>query len=145
MPGAVQISRVQHAVYFNRSFDIFVDGTKAGSIANGERATLQIEPGRHKIYTAIGLWKSKTVDVDITSGALKEIECGINRYSALVLPMVACAILIAFIICIVSSPDSLAAHICTGGCFIGAPIAFYFGTRPGQYMYLKESSATGSV
>jgi|GEM_PF-2870556 len=61
-----------------RTFKLYVDDQKMGSIPNGHEETFTVPAGRHKIDMTGALWsKTEILDVDIQPGQTLTFECGV--------------------------------------------------------------------
>ena len=64
--------------YLNRlrSYAVYIDGKKAGTIANGETKEFAVTAGHHSIVTKIDWCSSKTISFTISDDEIKEFKVG---------------------------------------------------------------------
>jgi hypothetical protein len=56
-------------------FEISVDGTPVGSLANHETVDTHIEPGRHNLVLHNGRYSSRTLSFDAADGEVVNFRC----------------------------------------------------------------------
>ncbi len=57
-----------------RSYKIYIDGKLVGKVQNGKIQNFEIEPGNHKVYAKLDLFKSNEIDVQINENEVTEIN-----------------------------------------------------------------------
>jgi hypothetical protein len=70
------ISRTSQYTNNLRSYKVFIDSKEVGKIKDGERLTLEVEPGNHSIYLKIDLDKSDEIMFDIKQNETIQFNCG---------------------------------------------------------------------
>lgn len=63
--------------YSARAFKVHVDGTRVGTLSNGESATYTVAPGRHEVEIRIDLNKA-AVPVEIAAGETVRLTTGVE-------------------------------------------------------------------
>ena len=77
IPSAtVVVKRPSGFVGFLRTYKIFIDGKEVGSLEGGESKSFVVDPGMHKIQTAMGKYLSHECEVSISLGQVVELESG---------------------------------------------------------------------
>ena len=61
-----------------RSYRIMVDGKEVGQVSNGAELTAQIEPGTHLLQLQIDFCCSNSLEINVSPGETKTLECGPN-------------------------------------------------------------------
>jgi hypothetical protein len=61
-----------------RSYRIFLDGERVGSIKRGETIVLEVSAGHHSLQAAIDWGRSPPVDLDLDPGQELEVRCWTN-------------------------------------------------------------------
>jgi hypothetical protein len=56
-------------------FEIFLDGTSAGTLANHESAELSLAPGRHKLRMRRGRYSSRELSFEVDDGGGVDFLC----------------------------------------------------------------------
>jgi len=74
-----------------RNYKIFIDGTQAGSVSNGNAQEFQVEPGMHKVRCKVDWCGSEEMNVDLREGerAYLEVKSGLKYYWVIVIPVLA--------------------------------------------------------
>jgi hypothetical protein len=62
-----------------RAYKVLIDGEIAGEIRHGESRSFNVPPGRHQLRLKIDWAMSKSMDIDLPSGAQATIRCGPAR------------------------------------------------------------------
>ena len=78
MPATLRLTRDVGSACFELRrgrFEILVDGKPAGSLANHDRAEIQIEPGRHNLALRKGRYSSQTRTFDAADGEVVNFRC----------------------------------------------------------------------
>ena len=61
-----------------RDYRVIVDGRTVARVANGEEASVTVEPGAHSVHMAIDWARSAPLDVNVGVGQTVRLECGPN-------------------------------------------------------------------
>ncbi len=61
------------------TFDVVVDGERAGSLELNETIALPLDPGRHTLQVRNGRNSSRTLTFDVTEGETVAFRCGGKR------------------------------------------------------------------
>ena len=90
--AAIRIKRKsQYAGSLNK-FNVFIDGSLAGKIKNGETFEYRVVPGRHTVYVKISWdWtRSRELTLDLDPGQVVDLTCGSrNGFWPVLLPVLA--------------------------------------------------------
>ncbi len=76
MSGHVVINRESSLNYRARAFKVFVDGQHVDDIRNGQRVTLDVPAGAHRIQLKIDFYKSAELPVEVNEGQAVQLLCG---------------------------------------------------------------------
>lgn len=61
-----------------RRYRIVVDGATMAKLGPGERETLTVEPGRHRVHAAIDWCRSPFLDIELGPGETAQLEVSHN-------------------------------------------------------------------
>lgn len=76
LPGTVRVIREGFGIELRRgSFEILIDGTRAGSIDYGQTVELPVEPGQHALRIRRGRYSSRALSFDATDGKAVIFRC----------------------------------------------------------------------
>ncbi len=59
-----------------RDYEIYLNGTQVASLSNGDNEIIEVEPGKHRIYSKIDWSKTKEIKVDIDADQTISLLCG---------------------------------------------------------------------
>jgi hypothetical protein len=83
---------IRPSMYFAkyRSYPIFVDGEKVGSVKDSAALAVQLQPGSHNVWSKIDWKKSNTAEIRIEAGNTARIKVGYKKKEGLrlLLPVV---------------------------------------------------------
>jgi len=85
----LKIRRTNQYLNRYRSYQIFIDGERAGSIPNGETGSFEINGGKHRIFAQTGFGKSSEILIDIDENEGKELKLGGFKNANVVVPVIA--------------------------------------------------------
>ena len=86
MPATLKVSHKAIGVEVRRgTFDVLVDGTRAGSVEMNETLETPIEPGRHTLQVRNGRNSSRSETFDAAEGELIAFRCTGKRFLPLFL------------------------------------------------------------
>ena len=60
-------------------WEVVVDGTKVGTIADGQQQTYEVGPGKHRVHVRVGPMISQEVILSISRGDCKVLDCGVQN------------------------------------------------------------------
>jgi hypothetical protein len=115
-------------------FKVFIDGSLAGKIKDGETIEYSVAPGRHTIYIKPGFdWAgSRKLILDLAPGQIAELDCGNrNGFWAVLLPLLAPFIRYFS----PTGKENLFVYV-----FFGLALVLYLAAsfRPSFFVYLTE-------
>lgn len=61
-----------------RRFKVFVDDVNVGVVGNGQTKHFELSPGRHILYVALDLYRSKPCVVNVQLGEAIQLVCGLK-------------------------------------------------------------------
>lgn len=70
-----------------RDFQLYLDGVKVGTVANGKTQTLEVAPGRHTLEARIDWCSSPEIIFDIAGNETRTFEVGGFKHANWVLPL----------------------------------------------------------
>jgi hypothetical protein len=62
-----------------RSYRILIDGERAGSVKEGQTASVEVPPGRHEVELRIAWCRSPAIAIDVADRATVSLRCCPNR------------------------------------------------------------------
>jgi len=72
--SSIVIRRKEEFANRTRNIDVYIDGARAGSIANGETVKFQLKPGTHKVEAKIDWCGSRELALDVSENETKDLE-----------------------------------------------------------------------
>jgi hypothetical protein len=134
--GMIKLQRTKDYANSLRDYIIYIDGVKAGVIANGQTKELPLEPGRHTLYCKIDWCSSPEIGFDVTGNETKNFQVGSFRNSNWIAPLSLGIVLLTFIV-----PDRLSLYLT----YLLIPafllLIYYFTIGRKKYLSLTEISA----
>jgi hypothetical protein len=70
----IRIHRVNEYTNKLRSYQLYIDGKKAGQIRNGEIKEFEVMPGSHKVIARIDWASSKEIKIEVGEDEVKELQ-----------------------------------------------------------------------
>jgi len=90
-----------------RNFGVFVDGKKAGTIANGETKKFNVLSGQHTLVTKIDWCSSPTLVFSIGDNEIKNFKVGGFRNAKWLMPTALIIIILSYIVSFIYEIDYL--------------------------------------
>ena len=80
MPENVHITVSRRTSYPDRlrSYDVYLDDLRVGSLGASESVSFSASPGKHSVVIKIDWCRSNVIDIDCGSGESISLECGSN-------------------------------------------------------------------
>jgi hypothetical protein len=124
--------------FFNmlRSYGIYVDGKKIGTIDNGETKIFQIEPGEHTIYAKIDWCYSPHVKINIEENDIQFLQLSTFKYAGVSLLIFIAVLFFNLIITYFIKTDASIINVVYLAFLLFLIYHFTFGRK--KYLRLKQ-------
>lgn len=132
--ATIIISRSNEYLNRMREYDVYLDGEKVGSIANGETKEFDVSPGTHTILTKIDWYSSPGLSLEIMDEETKSLQVGGFKNGRWMMPAALILIVHSYILNLLYDFDYLI--------YLAIPIflllVYYLSLGRGRYLALTE-------
>ncbi len=96
--ATIILNRTSEYVNCLRNYDVYIDGKKVGTIANGKIKEFVVTPGHHSIVTKIDWCSSNTITFAISDVEIKEFKVGAFKNAKWLMPTAIIIIGLSYIV-----------------------------------------------
>ena len=83
----------------SRSYNIYIDGTKAGTVPNGQKQSFSVAAGAHTIFAKTDMsWRSPDTSLDLKENGSKAFHVQPSPKRIWIIALLFCTILLSFIL-----------------------------------------------
>ena len=95
----------EHHFGRSRSYNIYLDGTKAGTVPNGQKQSFSVAAGAHTIFAKTDMsWRSPDTSLDLKENGSKAFHVQPSPKRIWIIALLFCTILLSFILRATKAP-----------------------------------------